>query len=147
MRRRTTVAWAQAAGLRRSRRLLRLLTLTVTLSLIGPMGARAQEDDTADRETKAVLPAETMFFKRVQDACLDAGLTVMAARGTVNSRQGDHLLLAPPLVMDKTGADQLAERLEAGVREHELAEDRAEADAGEDGHREVARTLGTTRPG
>lgn len=71
----------------------------------------------ADRATKAPLPADVLFFKRVQEACLENGLTVMGARGSVNSRGGDHLLLSPPLILDKAGADQLAERLEAGIRQ------------------------------
>ena len=57
-----------------------------------------------------------MFFKRVQNACFEAGLTVMAARGTVNSRMGDHLLLAPPLIMDRADADELTNRLATGIR-------------------------------
>jgi len=39
----------------------------------------------------------------------------MAGRGTVDSTGGDHLLLAPPLILDRAGADLLADRLVAGV--------------------------------
>ncbi len=69
----------------------------------------------ADRATKAVLPAALGFSKRVEAACLNHGLVVLGARGTVDSTQGDHLLLAPPLILTHAQADELAAALRAGV--------------------------------
>jgi adenosylmethionine-8-amino-7-oxononanoate aminotransferase len=99
--------------------LLEQLQTQLDLPVVGEvrgLGLFLGVEFVADRQTKAILPPERMFFKRVQNACLEAGLTVMGARGTVDSRMGDHLLLAPPLIMDRADADELTRRLAAGIR-------------------------------
>jgi len=71
----------------------------------------------ADKETKAVLPPELGFSKRVQAACLEHGLVTLGARGTVDHVQGDHMLFAPPLTLTREEADLLVEGLKAGIDE------------------------------
>ncbi len=71
----------------------------------------------ADRDTKEVMEQSLRFSKRVEAACIDHGLVVLGARGTVESTKGDHLLLSPPLILSHAEADEMATSLAAGVRD------------------------------
>lgn len=66
-----------------------------------------------DPATRAPFADELRFSKRVEAAGLDHGLVLLGAKGTVDRTGGDHLLLAPPLILTEDQADTLA----AGVRE------------------------------
>ncbi|MEM9691058.1 MAG: hypothetical protein AAGA56_00805 [Myxococcota bacterium] len=65
----------------------------------------------ADPETKQPFPDAAEFGKRVMERALEYGLVVLAAKGTVDRLRGDHLLLAPPLILTRAQADQIAEGL------------------------------------
>jgi adenosylmethionine-8-amino-7-oxononanoate aminotransferase len=71
----------------------------------------------ADRASKQILAPDLGFSKRVEAAALNQGLVVMGCRGTVDYTKGDHLLLAPPLILTEAQADQLVDALYAGVNE------------------------------
>lgn len=71
----------------------------------------------ADRATKAPFPDALRFSKRVEAACLEHGVAVLGARGTVDGLHGDHLLLSPPLILDQAEADALVEGLERGINQ------------------------------
>ncbi|TVQ89200.1 MAG: aspartate aminotransferase family protein [Deltaproteobacteria bacterium] len=69
----------------------------------------------ADRATKEPFPSALRFSKRVEASALRHGIAVLGARGTVDRVGGDHLLLAPPLILDRAEADHLARGLRAGI--------------------------------
>ncbi len=71
----------------------------------------------ADKATKAILEPSLGFSKRVEAACLEHGLVVLGARGIVDSTKGDHLLLAPPLILTEAQADELVASLRAGIQQ------------------------------
>jgi adenosylmethionine-8-amino-7-oxononanoate aminotransferase len=71
----------------------------------------------ADPQTREPLAAELGFAKRVEAAGLDHGLVLLGARGTVDHVRGDHLLLAPPLVLGTEQADELVAGLRASIEQ------------------------------
>lgn len=71
----------------------------------------------ADKATKAPLPAEARFSKRVEAACLDHGLVTLGARGTVDNTGGDHMLLAPPITMTEEEGAFMVDALRAGIEQ------------------------------
>jgi adenosylmethionine-8-amino-7-oxononanoate aminotransferase len=71
----------------------------------------------ADRATKEPLDPALGFSKRVEAACLEHGLIALGSRGTVEHTRGDHLLLAPPLILTVDQADELVASLVAGIEQ------------------------------
>lgn len=69
----------------------------------------------ADRATKAPFPDAHRFSKRVEAFALDEGLGILGAKGSIDSRHGDHLLLAPPLILERAHADLLASGLRRAI--------------------------------
>lgn len=69
----------------------------------------------ADKASKAPLPAERGFAKRVEAHCLERGLIAYAGRGTVEFTRGDHMLFAPPLVLSDDQADRIVEILRDSI--------------------------------
>lgn len=62
-----------------------------------------------DATTKTPWPDEIRFSKRVEAAALTHGLVTLGARGCVNRVHGDHMLIAPPLILTETEADTVAD--------------------------------------
>ena len=96
----------------------RLKDLIGGLPLVGDVrgeGLFLGVEFVADKVSKQVLNPTLGFAKRVEAACLDHGAIVLGARGTVESTRGDHLLLAPPLILTKGQADELAQAIRAGI--------------------------------
>ncbi len=54
----------------------------------------------AERASKAPFDPALRFAKRVQGEALRRGLVTYACRGTVELTRGDHMLFAPPLVLE-----------------------------------------------
>jgi len=69
----------------------------------------------ADENTKAPFAPELRFGKRVEAAALERGVVMYAGRGTVELERGDHMLFAPPLVLRREQADQIADVLGTSI--------------------------------
>jgi adenosylmethionine-8-amino-7-oxononanoate aminotransferase len=65
----------------------------------------------ADRAGKHPFPAERKLHARIKQEAMARGLMVYPMGGTIDGRQGDHVLLAPPYIVDSTGIDAIVERL------------------------------------
>ena len=75
----------------------------------------------ADKASKRPFPPDQNFAGRVGAAALKRGLLVYPMQGSVDGISGDHLLLAPPAVIN---AEQIAwsvEQLAASIREARLS--------------------------
>ncbi len=81
----------------------------------------------ADRATKAPFPAQSAMNERVKQAVFAHGLACYAMGGTIDGRQGDHVLLAPPYIADAAAIDTIADRFAAGVADALQAADRLAA--------------------
>ncbi len=69
----------------------------------------------ADRETKAPFDPALGVAGRVKKAAFEAGLTCYPMSGTLDGRQGDHVLLAPPFIISDDELDLLVDRLAGAI--------------------------------
>lgn len=69
-----------------------------------------------DRESKAAFAPELRLHARIRKAARDRGLAVYNMGGTIDGREGDHLLLAPPYTIGRMEIDLVADRLADAVQ-------------------------------
>jgi adenosylmethionine-8-amino-7-oxononanoate aminotransferase len=69
----------------------------------------------ADRETKMPFDSSLRVSARVKAEAFERGLLVYPGSGTVDGRQGDHVLLAPPYIVTDAEVDVIVERLGVAV--------------------------------
>jgi len=65
----------------------------------------------ADRDTKKPFDPALRVHARLKQAALAQGLMCYPTGGTVNGVRGDHVLLAPPFIIEETQLDELVEKL------------------------------------
>ena len=71
----------------------------------------------ADRASKAPFDPALRVNERVKQAALAHGLAIYPMPGTIGGKHGDHVLLAPPYIIDAAGIDLILDRLETAVEE------------------------------
>jgi len=64
-----------------------------------------------DRATKLPFDPARKLHARVKAAAMEEGLIVYPAGGTVNGRDGDHILIAPPFIIEDAQIDELVGKL------------------------------------
>lgn len=69
-----------------------------------------------DSNSKEPLDPTLKTHNRVQKAALERGLMVYGMGGTIDGRLGDHVLLAPPYILNENQEDELVEKLAAAIR-------------------------------
>ena len=69
-----------------------------------------------DRETKATFDPESGVNKTFKKAAFEAGLICYPAGGTIDGKQGDHVLLAPPFIIDDNHIDEILSKLNTAVQ-------------------------------
>ena len=69
----------------------------------------------ADRATKAPFDPALRLHARLKAAAMARGLMTYPMGGTVDGRQGDHLVLAPPFIIDETHVELIVERLAGAI--------------------------------
>ena len=70
-----------------------------------------------DKSTKRPFPPSQGFSTRVGAAALNRGLLVYPMQGSVDGTAGDHILLAPPVVITKEQVSWSVEQLGSAIRE------------------------------
>jgi adenosylmethionine-8-amino-7-oxononanoate aminotransferase len=65
----------------------------------------------ADRSTKESFDPAKKIHARIKKEAMARGLMVYPMGGTVDSVRGDHVLLAPPFILDAAAVDTIVERL------------------------------------
>ena len=65
----------------------------------------------ADRDDKTPFDPARAINKRLKAAAFEAGLICYPAGDTIDGRSGDHVLLAPPYIIDAADIDRIVERL------------------------------------
>ena len=68
-----------------------------------------------DRETKRPFDPARKLHARVKAAAMDEGLICYPAGGTVDGRAGDHVLLAPPFVIEDAQIAELTDKLDRAL--------------------------------
>jgi adenosylmethionine-8-amino-7-oxononanoate aminotransferase len=70
-----------------------------------------------DRETKRPLDPALRMHSRVKQAALRAGLLCYPMGGTADGAAGDHVLLAPPFIIEPAQVEELAGKLATALAE------------------------------
>lgn len=65
----------------------------------------------ADRESKRSFPPQMAINKAIKAAAMDAGLICYPMGGTIDGQLGDHVLLAPPFILEPDQIGELVARL------------------------------------
>jgi adenosylmethionine-8-amino-7-oxononanoate aminotransferase len=65
----------------------------------------------ADRSTKAPFEPKLKVHARIKREAMARGLMVYPMGGTIDGARGDHVLLAPPFIVDAAAIDTIVERL------------------------------------
>jgi adenosylmethionine-8-amino-7-oxononanoate aminotransferase len=69
----------------------------------------------ADRESKAPFETSRGVAAKVKKAAFGAGLICYPMSGTIDGRSGDHVLLAPPFIIEDDQITELVDKLEVAV--------------------------------
>jgi len=65
----------------------------------------------ADRDSKAPFGAEKPLHTLIKSEAMERGLMVYPGSGTIDGRQGHHVLLAPPYIINAQQIEAIVERL------------------------------------
>jgi len=68
-----------------------------------------------DRETKEAFDPALRVHSRLKAQAMDLGLMCYPMGGTVDGERGDHVLLAPPFIIETGHADEIVEKLAAAL--------------------------------
>ncbi|MCP1607036.1 aspartate aminotransferase family protein [Pseudomonas citronellolis] len=69
----------------------------------------------AKRDGKAPFPAEAKLHARIKKAAMQEGLLCYPMGGTLDGRRGDHILLAPPFILEEAQLDELVDKLQRAI--------------------------------
>ena len=64
-----------------------------------------------DRESKAAFDPSLGINKAFKKAAFEAGLICYPMGGTIDGKQGDHVLLAPPFIIDDDHIGEIVDKL------------------------------------
>ena len=109
-----------AMGARLRRRLEERFANCASVGDIRGRGLFQGVELVADRATKAPFDPSLKLHARVKREAMARGLMVYPMGGTIDGRAGDHVLIAPPFIVEAGDVDTIVERLgeavEAAVR-------------------------------
>ncbi|MCB1339702.1 MAG: aspartate aminotransferase family protein [Pseudooceanicola sp.] len=69
----------------------------------------------ADRESKAPFDPAKGVAGKIKKAAFEAGLICYPMQGTIDGRSGDHVLLAPPFIIEDAQLDELTDKLALAI--------------------------------
>ncbi len=69
----------------------------------------------ADRDTKAPFDPSRGVAGRIKKAAFEAGLICYPMSGTIDGKTGDHVLLAPPFIIEDAQLDELVDKLSGAI--------------------------------
>jgi len=69
-----------------------------------------------DRGTKAAFPPQLGVHRKFKQTALESGLVCYPAGGTIDGQQGDHILLAPPFIIDTGHIDEIVSKLDKALK-------------------------------
>jgi adenosylmethionine-8-amino-7-oxononanoate aminotransferase len=68
-----------------------------------------------ERESKRPFPAERKLWAKIKAAGLEEGLICYPSGGTADGVNGDHVLLAPPYIVEDAQLDEIVEKLARAI--------------------------------
>ena len=69
----------------------------------------------ADRDTKQAFDPSVRLNQSLKNAAFEEGLLLYTMGGTIDGRNGDHLVLAPPYTVTASEVDEITHRLKAAL--------------------------------
>ncbi|MFT6557401.1 aspartate aminotransferase family protein [Sneathiella sp.] len=69
----------------------------------------------SDRETKTAFDPAKKLNKKIKAAAMAEGLMCYPMGGTIDGQKGDHLLLAPPFIIEEKHVDEITTKLEKAI--------------------------------
>ncbi|MEM6498371.1 MAG: aminotransferase class III-fold pyridoxal phosphate-dependent enzyme, partial [Pseudomonadota bacterium] len=69
----------------------------------------------ADRETKEPFDPALKVNAKIKRAAFENGLICYPMGGTIDGRRGDHVLLAPPFIIEDPQVDELVTKLASSI--------------------------------
>ncbi len=69
-----------------------------------------------ERDSKSPFPPQLGFHKKFKQAAMDAGLICYPMGGTIDGQQGDHVLLAPPFIINSTHIEEIVSKLDQALK-------------------------------
>jgi adenosylmethionine-8-amino-7-oxononanoate aminotransferase len=69
-----------------------------------------------DRDSKAPFPQQLAFHKNFKRIAFEAGLICYPMGGTIDGQQGDHVLLAPPFIIEVGHIDEIVDKLDKALK-------------------------------
>ncbi len=70
-----------------------------------------------DRYTKQPFDSKLATYKRIKKAAIDAGLFCYPMGGTIDGVHGDHVLLAPPFILEDDHISEIRDKLSKAFQE------------------------------
>jgi adenosylmethionine-8-amino-7-oxononanoate aminotransferase len=70
-----------------------------------------------DRASKATFDPALRLHARIKQRAMEHGLLVYPMGGTIDGRQGDHVLIAPPFIVTEADVERIVELLAVAVDE------------------------------
>jgi adenosylmethionine-8-amino-7-oxononanoate aminotransferase len=83
------------------------------------MGLFAGVEFVKEKDSKRPFPAEVGFSNRVLERCIGNGLLVYPGTASVDGFLGDHIQVAPPLVVTRKEIDKIISILDRSIGEAE----------------------------
>jgi adenosylmethionine-8-amino-7-oxononanoate aminotransferase len=90
-----------------------------TVGDIRGMGIFAGLEFVKDKDTKKPFQADITYHRRVLDSCFEKGLLVYPGLATVDGFVGDHIQVAPPLVVSREQINDIVLILDEAIGEVE----------------------------
>ena len=69
----------------------------------------------ADRSTKKPFPKKLNLAGKIKKKALDEGLLCYPMQGSIDGESGDHILLAPPFIINETEINEISEKLKITI--------------------------------
>ncbi|MDZ7840102.1 MAG: aspartate aminotransferase family protein [Gammaproteobacteria bacterium] len=69
----------------------------------------------SDRDAKTPFAPETQLHAAVKNRAMEQGLACYPMSGTINGRDGHHVLLAPPYIIDESHAGEIVDKLDSAL--------------------------------
>ena len=66
----------------------------------------------ADRESRRPMPVEAKVHAAIKKEAMEQGLMCYPMGGTIDGERGNHVLLAPPYIIDETQVTEIVDKLD-----------------------------------
>jgi adenosylmethionine-8-amino-7-oxononanoate aminotransferase len=116
--RQNMMANAERMGARLRGRLEEIKSRSAILGDVRGKGLLMAIEIVANKETKALVPAEHQAVYRIIELGIERGL-LLYSRRTANGKYGEWLMVSPPLIVTESEVDEIATLIEATLAAYE----------------------------